>query len=211
MDHAPTVDAALEEALQFLPRPGRKGLPPQVVGELEPEDLLKLAGQPGAGLSPLQRIRQPHHAAARLVAEGRKNVEVAAMTGFTPERVWQFKQDPAFQELVEFYKGQVQGKYLNVHERLATLGVMATEELLERLGDEADSFSNAELLDLATKSLDRAGYGPTSKKEVSVTGGVSFELLERIKSEVSSGGAVRSVDEILEAEFTALPAPEGTT
>ena len=99
-----TVDDMIDAALTGLPR-GRRGAPstpPTFLRDIRHEDLAMLAA-PGAELAaarPIVKIRAQHHLAARLIAEGRKPVEVAAITGYTPARITQLRADPAFGELV---------------------------------------------------------------------------------------------------------------
>jgi hypothetical protein len=191
-----SVDDMIEAALTGLPR-GRRGAPstpPTFLRDIRHEDLALLAS-PGAELAqarPITKIRAQHHLAARLISEGRKPVEVAAITGYTPARIQQLRNDPAFQELCAHYKGQVDARYLDVHARLALLGTMATEELQERLEEDAESFSNEELRKLAETTLDRGGYGPN--RSISVESrSVSVHLVEAIKAEAASRGQVRQL------------------
>lgn len=191
-----SVDDMIDAALTGLPR-GRRGnpsTPPTFLRDIKHEDLALLAS-PGAEVAaarPITRIRAQHHLAARLIAEGRKPVEVAGITGYTPARIVQLRADPAFCELVSHYKGQVDARYLDVHARLALLGTMATEELQERLEEDAESFSNEELRKLAETTLDRGGYGPN--RSISVESrSVSVHLVEAIKAEAASRGQVRQL------------------
>ena len=191
-----SVDDMIEAALTGLPR-GRRGnpsAPPTFLRDIRHEDLALLAS-PGAELAqsrPITRIRAQHHLAARLIAEGRKPVEVAAITGYTPARIQQLRNDPAFQELCSHYKGQVDARYLDVHARLALLGTMATEELQERLEEDPEAFSNEELRKLAETTLDRGGYGPGRSLSVE-SRSVSVSLVESIKAESASRGQVRQL------------------
>jgi hypothetical protein len=208
------VDVAIAGALP-RGRRGRPDTPPLYLRDLAPEDAAGLLDRPLAamGTRAVTRIRTTHHMAARLLAEGRASVEVGAMTGYTPARINQLQKDPTFQELVAHYKDQVEAKYLNVHERLASLGIRVTEEIMERLEEDPDSFSNEELRKLAESTLDRGGYGPQSKRVIDVNSrSVSLTLVEAVKAEVAAKGRVRQLGEDLglgEHEILALPAASG--
>jgi hypothetical protein len=104
----------------------------------------------------VQQLRDSHHAIARLVAEGRRPYEVAAMTGYSTARISTLQQDPAFAELVEFYRQQTEEVYLDAHRRLATLGLSATAVLQERLDDRPESFTNKDLKELLGEAFDRS-------------------------------------------------------
>lgn len=159
------------DILDELLMPSRRGRPPgasaALIRELTEEDDLAVAEvATDNGVRALTRIRQTHHAMARLIAEGRANTEVAAITGYTPQRVMVLKQDPMFSELVAYYAAQKDEIYLDVHQRLATLGMDAVEELRERLHDKPESMSTRELIELTELTLDRsvtATKGPAAR------------------------------------------------
>jgi hypothetical protein len=126
--------------------------------ELTDEDLdrLKHAEPLGSEAPPLAKLRHAHHSLARLVAEGRKGVEISLITGYSPSRISILKQDPAFKELVSYYAEQAEAKYLNVHERLAALGITTVEELQARLDENPERFSNRELRELMAEAFGRS-------------------------------------------------------
>lgn len=126
--------------------------------ELTRSDLDLVLNPPEKGIvaSPIAKLRNSHHMLARLLAEGRKNGECALMTGYSPSRISILQNDPAFQDLLAYYKANTEAKYLDVHERLATLGLATLDELQERLEENPDSFSNKDMLALAEFALDRS-------------------------------------------------------
>jgi hypothetical protein len=137
----------------------RKGQAPEalhleVLRELTPEDFD--SALPRVGPAPIKSLRQTHHLAARLMAEGRPNIEVSAITGYTQARISTFRSDPAFAELLEYYKAQVSASYANVHERLATFGFSCLEEAQQRLEEAPEDFSLQELRQWMTATFDRS-------------------------------------------------------
>jgi len=76
---------------------------------------------------PHSEAPRAHHTLARLVAEGKSHPECSVITGYGVEYVSMLERDPAFRELVAYYKEQVSAAYINVHERLAVLGATAME------------------------------------------------------------------------------------
>lgn len=127
----------------------------EVLRELGPDDV---AAMPSPAAKPpiVAKLRHTHHLLARLLAEGRKAVEVSAITGYSQSRISILQQDPAFRELIEHYKSQVHEAYLNVHGRLAALGVTCVEELQERLEDNPGQFTPAQLREIAEMAFDRS-------------------------------------------------------
>lgn len=104
----------------------------------------------------IKRLRTQHHHLARLLAEGRKEVEVSALTGYSQSRISILKNDPAFAELMEYYKQEAAAAFVNVHERLAALGITCLEELQARLEEDPEKFANKELRELAAMVFDRS-------------------------------------------------------
>jgi len=104
----------------------------------------------------LQKVRQIHHLQARLLSEGRTLTEVAGLCGTSAVRLSMLQKDPMFQELIEYYRRQGEHAFVEVKEKLGVLGTMATEELIERLDEKPESFSNETLMRLGTFALDRS-------------------------------------------------------
>lgn len=146
-------------AIQASGRKRQRGDGVAFVRELNKADLEILQNPPPKGMvaSPVATMRHKHHLLARLVAEGRNDVETGFITGYTPLRISILKNDPAFQELIAHYASNVESIYLDLHQRCADLGLSAVEELQERIEVQPKTFTNRELLDIGEKMLDRSG------------------------------------------------------
>lgn len=134
---------------------------PLYVRDLTADDIKSLSARAAYGSQPgqlIQKLRAPHHTLARLVAEGKKHPECSVITGYTVEYIVMLERDPAFQELVAYYKEQVGQAYINVHERLATLGATAMEILQERLTDpeQVKKLTAGALREIMNDALDRS-------------------------------------------------------
>jgi hypothetical protein len=133
----------------------------------------------------LQRLRHRHHLLARLIAQGTKDGDVAAISGYDPSRISVLKSDPAFKELIAHYKTQVDEVFISVHERLLTLGLSSIDEMTDRIEANPESFSTQDLMELIKLSADRIGAGPTKNVTVSGTIGVMTPaMITRMKEEV---------------------------
>lgn len=147
-----------------LGRKGKRAEPVEISldRELVPGDIDWLLGQSvGAEPKPIKALRHTHHLAARLLAEGRNETEVAEITGYSISRVSiMLNHDPMFKQLVAYYRENLDSAYVNVHERLAGLGTHALEELQDRLDTKPESFGNKELRELASMALDRSVAPP---------------------------------------------------
>jgi len=113
----------------------------------------------------LKRLRDTHHRIARLLAAGYKQVQVSEMTGFSQSRISILMADPTFQSLLDSYRREEQELFYDVQQRMETLGLAASSELLERIAENPDGISNSELREIAKMALDRAGYAPLQRSE----------------------------------------------
>lgn len=154
----------------------------EVLGEITEADLALLPGAKPINPNPIKRARAIHQRQAQLVAEGRKDYEVAALTGCTPQRIVQLKNDPTFQLLVSYWQDQdhqieyethrrVQGKLVDVLE-------LATDEIQERLENDASRklLPLGELRKVAEFAADRTIAPPRATQTGSTLPPVSIKL-----------------------------------
>lgn len=168
--------------LEIVRRRGREELTWKVVRPLERADFALLNADKGTKPPSLvKRLSERHHGLARALAGGMTCAQAAAMTGYASSRVSILQGDPAFQELVEFYRREVDAKFVEVHELLAGVTTDALLELRERLEETPEKFKVNELLNIAQMGADRTGNGPTSKQEVNVNVNLANRLEEARK------------------------------
>ena len=105
----------------------------------------------------IKKLRDTHHTLARLMAEGKKGVEICALTGYSQSRLSILKNDPAFAELVEFYRANTLAQYEGLHQRLADFGGEILTVLSDRLDETPERFTVKELQGLLETTLDRSG------------------------------------------------------
>lgn len=150
--------------------------------------------------APLARLRESHHVLARLMAEGKSPVEASAITGYSTDRIYTLKHDPAFTELVHHYETQIDSEKANVTQQVQSLALVAGQILHDRMLDEPESFKNKELMDIMNSGLDRSGHGPQSK--VSHTLNDPTKILDSLRGMLSSEnrGAILS-RAVVDAEF----------
>lgn len=161
--------------------PSLRGRKPRAIAafterELTPADLSAIATERGTKPTALTKLRDRHHTLARLLAGGAQDQAAAAITGYTASRISILKGDPAFQELVAWYKDQQDEKYFDMHEQLAGLSADALAELRDRLEEDPEAFSTNQLLEILTKTADRVGHGPSSKTDVNVNIGIADRM-----------------------------------
>lgn len=138
------------------------------VRELDECDIGLLQEEKGSRPPALKRLSERHHALARCLAGGMEESAAAVTCGYVLSRVSILKADPAFQELLSFYRQSVETKYLDMHGVLAGLSLDAAMELRERLeiDIEADDkkISVTQLMELTKLGADRTGFGPQSSQ-----------------------------------------------
>lgn len=160
-----------------------------IAGNLTPSDLESLQDERGTVAPPIKKLRAKHHALARSIASGVSDGDAAVLIGYTSSRVSILKSDPSFKELVRFYTAKVDDQYLGMHERMAGLGLDAVNELSDRLDEDAESFSNTQLLEMASRMGDRTGHGPSSSTNINVKVGLADRLQQaRLRMEEAVAG-----------------------
>lgn len=153
----------------------------ELLGRANPSELLEETALSTQQAPTIKRLKQIHHELARLLASGLSPAEVAASTGYSASRISILQRDPSFKGLMDHYKTQRDEVFVDVHKRMATLGIDAADELQERLETNPESFSVGQLTELMKATLDRGGYSPVQKTQ-SVSMSVTPEALARIRA-----------------------------
>lgn len=132
----------------------------------------------------LQRLRDPHHNLARLIAMGKSIHEAARLAGYSYSRALTLNSDPAFKQCMAEHKAAMDGRHADeIDEYMSAIygnGIKAERQLTEHL-DQADErgelLAIKDLLAISRDSADRVGYG---KKQTNINVNVDFAAkLER--------------------------------
>ncbi len=126
----------------------------------------------------VKRLTDRHHALARNLAAGMKVGEAAAICGYDISRVSILQGDPTFQELLVFYRENVDAKYAQLHETLAGLSVDAAIELRERLENAPEDLTPGQLIEITKMAADRTGHGPSTTANVNINVGIAKRMEE---------------------------------
>jgi hypothetical protein len=163
--------------------------PCELVREIMPEDLPLLQSElrehnwshsrAATGVGQLTALRMGHQQLAQTLAAGVDPREAAWVTGRSLSSVQGLLSDPAFQELLAYYRENQVQRDFNAFERLCTLGGTAMGVLQERLEESPERFSNNELRQLMEASLDRSAA--PSKGGALRPGGTSGAVTVSIK------------------------------
>lgn len=184
-------------------RGGRKPSVPLSIGtprELTEDDLQELVTPTALGTQPsqIQRIRSTHHRLAQLIAEGRKGTEISLIMGYSQSRISILQSDPAFQELVAFYKNQQTAIFLNVQERLADLGMAATEEIRERLEENPSDFTVNQLLDVQKAAFDRSIAPPKVTQNPTESMLARVMLMNEEERRIEASNVLRRINQLVD-------------
>lgn len=147
--------------------------------ELQVEDLEQLQHKPRTGLV-LQTLTVRHRRTAMLVAQGRKDHEVADLLDYTPARVAQLKEDPSFKELVAYYYDQIHEESLQDEKRfqqkLRLAGEQALNELNNRLDQKVEEINTSELRQIIIMAADRTVAPPKAANQPPVPQTITLNL-----------------------------------
>lgn len=174
----------------------RKATPPKILvaRPLTREDLVHL-NAPRA-THRVAAFRETHHRLARLVASGLRIEQVLEISGYSYQRLYTLRQDPAFQELIAQYKARADEKVNEIvdeTEATAVSNMRRMERMVEAHLDEADA--SGELLPLKTLSglisdrMDRFGY---SKKSVNLN--LNATLANKLEAAIERSGKAKVIE-----------------
>jgi len=173
----------------------------EVLRELTLDDMKRLADSPKLGVPVIQKLRSIHHTQARMLAEGKKLIDVANAVGCSTQRLVQLQNDPTFAELVIYYRDQINvvaiDRAQRMQEQILDVGEQALDELQARMDDEEkrSKMPVGEIRKLAEFAMDRTvapprtvNNAPTAPATVTINFGtpVGKELSTTIDAEINA-------------------------
>ncbi len=170
------------------PNPGCKGagIVIDIERPLTAEDISVIENRPELdSQQSIRRIGHQHHRLAMLIVKGEAPAAISAITGYSTQYISMVQRDPAFAELIEHYKANREAAFVDLMERMKVLGLMALEELQQRLSDDPEGWTKRELMDLQAamaKALPSGQGGATAQVPIQVTfvqaGGAMPQVIE---------------------------------
>jgi hypothetical protein len=182
---------------------GRKSIPclAEIVRPLTEADRALLATERGIQPTSIKKLTDSHHALARVLAEGLKDVEAAAITGYTPSRISVLRDSPLFAELIEHYRANKDTALADLHERMLTAGLVAVNELAGRLETEPEKIGTTTILEAIKTLADRTGHGPQTKStNLNVNVSLASRVAEGRRRAMSTQGVSIRTPEVLGPE-----------
>lgn len=177
----------------------------EVVRELTPDLILESKIKIKRKARRLKQIRQSHHIAAQLIAQGKRTPDVALATGYTVGYLHRLQTDPAFMDLVSYYSTKVEHKLASTLANMKNILDDTLCILLERIHEDHDEMSVTELSGVVKLMADRVGYAPVTKN-IQVQASLDDNTLNDIKTKIKENqhGKTNTVS----ADETAPPAIE---
>lgn len=167
------------------------------------------------------RIRERHRHIAELFARGLTRNEVASIVCMTPERVGQFYNDPAFQELIAQYRLTVEAQAARgldlialQREQMIHNNQRALSHVAQRL-DEAEEAGESVPLNLSLRAIeifsDRIGLGKhtTQTKVYDFASELETRRITRMKT-IEAKVVPRSSPSLLQGGVSASPSTPPT-
>ena len=115
--------------------------------------------------SVVKRFRDTHHMMARLFALGFRTGEVAEKMGYSVSRISILRNSPAFEELVEAYRRDVDGlwrqrqdEYLELTTRAKMIAARMKVDQMEEAEENGEHIPLRTLLAIEGDAADRTGY-----------------------------------------------------
>ena len=147
------------------------------------------APDPAAGKTPtLRRLRDSHHAVAKLLARGMTPLQVSLQTGYAPSRISTLQNDPAFRELLTFYHANQEAVAQEVEAQFLGIAKDLAQEIHERVLDAPEDIPFDDLVDAYKTFADRAGFAPITRsvnKNLNVNIGERLDAARRRKDEAA--------------------------
>ena len=156
----------------------------------------------------VKKLRDSHHRIAHLYAMGFRPGEVAEITGYSLARLSNLRRAPAFDQLVEQYRKEVnptrQAKADHQYELMIRSRALSLGEVVDRLEDDDDraKMSTRELLAIYSDLADRTGY---PKRTVAVN--INADFATRLDMAIERSQKIKTIEgEVID---TPKAAPRG--
>lgn len=152
---------------ELIPRTSgraRREIDYEVIGDLSEADIALLETE--RSIQPIDpiKLRDSHHSLARALAAGKRPAEAAIITGYSSSRISILQRSPAFQELVEFYRGsQAESALVDFRERIRNFSMDMLVAISEEMEDFPERYSPGMKAELFKLTADRGGLGPESR------------------------------------------------
>lgn len=127
----------------------------------------------------LKAVRFTHHRLAQLLAGGMEQTRAARLANYSLGRVDQLLNDPAFIELIAFYKAQVDEEFVDFVQAASALSMDVLGRVQEMLDTTPEKFTPSIAIEALRIIAPLGGHAPVSK---SINLNVNADLADRLAS-----------------------------
>lgn len=156
------------------------------------EDLPRLLGPRDKTAAHPKRLMESHHDVARFLAAGFDNARIAALTGYSANRISVLASAPAMQELVAHYRSKIDEAFIasqDAYFDLATRNMLAAErhiaDRIAELDADGEVLPIRDAIAISRDAADRFGYG---KKQTNLNVNADFAAL--LEKAIAKSGKV---------------------
>ena len=125
----------------------------------------------------VSRLRDSHHALARLLARGLNETECSHITGYALSRISSLKRDPLFSELIAAYRLEGRDAQRDLEAMWLGVAVDYGQHIHEQLLDNPEGVPIGVALDVFKAFADRAGMAPVTR---SVNNNLNLNIGDRL-------------------------------
>jgi hypothetical protein len=163
---------------------------------------------PSQALPRIANISFRHRRMAQLVALGYSQTKVAAMLECTIGTVNRLCGDPTFQLLIKAELEKLQTRDHALQVKMQEVAEVGLDKLHDMLVDDEVKVKPSIVKDITTDMLDRSGFGPSRKLDVSKSFGIDHQTLENIKQNARPARRLLpAIEQASASEETDLPSP----
>jgi len=172
-----------------LPR-GKIGKPPKIleIRKVTNDDMGKLL-EPRRKTR-IEKFRAAHHMVARMIAMGFSDNEICEASGYSHQRIWTLKTNPAFKGIIAGYEeniNAIRSQYDDEYTKILVSNRQRAElqiaDHLDESDDQGELLPLTTLLKIARDAADRTGYG----KHTTSTN-VHYEMGDRLERAIARSG-----------------------
>jgi hypothetical protein len=143
----------------------------------------------------VKEIWDKHKDVINLIVLGYGNIEIAEMTGYTPQTISNIRNSPIVRERIQELQGEVEYKVVDIAARVREFEPVALEYLERVIMGQAEGVSASLRARTAENYLSRGGHG-TVQKISSVSAALTREDIEELKQRAKSAALEHGAMEV---------------
>lgn len=149
----------------------------------------------------VKEIWDKHQEIIRLVVLGYGNIEIAEITGYTPQTISNVRNSPIVRERIRELQGEVDHRTVDIMARVREFEPIALEYLERIIMGQVEGVSPALRAKTSENYLSRAGHG-TVQKIAAVSGTLTREDIEDLKQRKEEAKSAALAQGAMEVDYS---------